>query len=157
MTTREARNQARHQARILALQVLYETDIARHEGTTVLDRLVGEEAYTPSTVAFARRLLDGVTAHRDEIDRVIAEAAPVWPLAQMARIDKNILRIAVFEILKQRDVPYKAAINEAVEIAKVFGSDSSSRFVNGVLGTIASHHFADKQTKTVSESTELTQ
>jgi N utilization substance protein B len=144
MTTRETpRQQARHQARILAMQTLYEADVAGHDMIHVLDRLVGEESYPPATVAFARRLVEGVTTHLAEIDPLIAEAAPVWPMAQMAKIDKSILRIAVYEMLKEPKVPYKAAINEAVEIAKLFGSDSSSRFINGVLGTIAARYLAD--------------
>jgi transcription antitermination protein NusB len=85
-----------------------------------------------------------VAAHLDEIDPLIAEAAPTWPLAQMAKIDKSILRLAVYEVLHETDVPYKAAINEAVEIAKVYGSDSSSRFVNGVLGTIAARRLGGR-------------
>ena len=145
MSTREARHQARHLGRILAMQVLYEADIARHDARHVLERLTGEEDHAPATLEFARRLIDGIVACQEEIDSVIARAAPVWPLAQMAKIDKSILRIAAFEILKQGDVPFKAAINEAVEIAKVYGSDSSSRFVNGVLGTIATQHLGDRR------------
>jgi N utilization substance protein B len=133
----EARRQARHQARILAMQALYEADVARHPADAVLERLIGEQAYSPATVDFAWRLVRGVVLHLDEIDPLIAEAAPTWPLAQMAKIDKSILRLAIYEVLHEPDVPYKAAINEAVELAKVYGSDSSSRFVNGVLGTIA--------------------
>jgi N utilization substance protein B len=159
----EARRQARHQARILAMQALYEADVARHPADAVLERLIGEgpaaaaqeageqaggaevalqrligeHAYSPATVDFAWRLVRGVVLHLDEIDPLIAAAAPTWPLAQMAKIDKSILRLAVYEVLHEPDVPYKAAINEAVELAKVYGSDSSSRFVNGVLGTIA--------------------
>jgi transcription antitermination protein NusB len=133
----EVRHQARHQARILAMQTLYEADIARHATDAVLDRLIDEGDYPPATVAFARRLVTGVLAHLDEIDPLIAEAAPTWPLSQMAKIDKSILRLAVHEVLNEPEIPYKAAINEAVEIAKLYGSDSSSRFVNGVLGTIA--------------------
>ena len=128
---------ARRQARILAMQALYETDLARHAPTAVLDRLLDDEAYSAGTSAFAEQLVAGVVAHLDAIDPLIAEAAPTWPLAQMAKIDKSILRLAVYEVLFEPDVPFKAAINEAVEIAKLFGSDSSSRFVNGVLGTIA--------------------
>lgn len=132
-----APQETRRQARILAMQALYETDLARHETDSVLERLLGDGAYSRATVTFARRLTSGVTAHLDEIDPLIAAAAPTWPLAQMAKIDKSILRLAVYEVLLEPAVPYKAAINEAVEIAKVYGSDSSSRFVNGVLGTIA--------------------
>ena len=132
MTTAEFRRQAR----ILAMQALYEADVARHDPPLVLARLLGEEAYPDAVAAFAARLVGGVADHLDVIDPLIARAAPTWPLAQMAKIDKAILRLAIYEILREREIPYKAAINEAVEIAKEYGSDSSSRFVNGVLGTI---------------------
>jgi N utilization substance protein B len=78
-----------------------------------------------------------VLRHRDELDRIIERSAPNWPIAQMSRVDKAILRLAIFEVLFHNRVPLKAAINEAVELGKRFGSDSSSRFINGVLGTIA--------------------
>ncbi len=87
--------------------------------------------------AFATMLVEGVLANRDELDRIIVGSAPNWPIDQMSRIDKGILRLAIFEILFDNKVPLKAAINEAVELGKRFGSDSSSRFINGVLGTIA--------------------
>jgi N utilization substance protein B len=132
MTTAEFRRQAR----ILAMQALYEADVAHHDPPLVLARLLGEEAYPAAVSAFATRLVGGVTAHLEAIDPLIARAAPTWPLAQMAKIDKAILRLAIYEIVREPAIPYKAAINEAVEIAKEYGSDSSSRFVNGVLGTI---------------------
>jgi N utilization substance protein B len=132
----ETGHQARHQARILAMQAFYETDLTRHDPGQVLDRLLSEEEWRPATVTFARRLVAGTQEHLAAIDEIIAEVAPTWPLAQMAKIDKSILRVAVYEVLNEPNVPYKAAINEAVEIAKLYGSDSSSRFVNGVLGTI---------------------
>jgi len=86
--------------------------------------------------SFARQLVGGVTGNREKLDTIISSSAPSWPMEQMAKIDKNILRLAIFEILFDQDVPIKAAINEAIELAKSFGSESSSRFVNGVLGTI---------------------
>lgn len=137
MSPREAPHHLRHQARILAMQALYETDITQHETAAVLDRLLSETEQAAKTSAYARRLVDGITAHQAEIDGLIGEAAPLWPLEQMAKIDKSILRVALYEMLNERGVPYKAAINEAVEIAKIYGSDSSSRFINGVLGAIA--------------------
>lgn len=107
-------------------------------------RLIDRPMYGPAepeaatVVAYARRLVMGVSRHQEEIDQAIGAAAPTWPLNQVSRIDKSILRIAIFEVLKSGNIPLKVAINEAVEIAKLYGSDSSSRFVNGVLGTIAS-------------------
>jgi N utilization substance protein B len=126
----------RHQAREIALQSLYEYDTAQHDAEAVLQRHGEERNLDPRVVTYAQELLRGVHAHEAEIDALIEEAAPEWPLSQMARIDKNILRLAIYEILYNNAVPAKAAINEAVELAKQYGSDASSRFVNGVLGAI---------------------
>ncbi len=128
----------RRQARRIALQVLYEYDTTHHDVESVLRRHTEDRRLEPPVVAFAGDLVRGVLAHLSEIDAEIQEAAHEWPLSQMARIDKNILRLAIYEILFNNAVPAKAAINEAVELAKTFGSDTSSRFVNGVLGTIFS-------------------
>ena len=128
----------RRQGRRIALQVLYEYDTARHDVEAVLRRHTEDRRLEPRVVAFADELVRGVLAHLDQIDAEIQRAAQEWPLSQMARIDKNILRLAIYEILFNNAVPAKAAINEAVELAKTFGSDASSRFVNGVLGTIFS-------------------
>jgi len=128
---------ARRQARIIAFQTLFEVDSTGHAAGEVLERLLAET--TLAAAEFARRLVSGVLQKRSEIDRLIGAAAPAWPLDQMARVDKNILRLAIFEILFNNDtVPAKAAINEAVELAKLFGGESSSKFVNGVLGTVVS-------------------
>ncbi|HEX8033296.1 MAG TPA: transcription antitermination factor NusB [Ktedonobacterales bacterium] len=126
----------RRQARIIALQTLYEYDTAGHDVDSILERHVEERRLTQPVVDYAKELVHGVLAHLPQIDATIEEAAHEWPLAQMARIDKNILRLAIYEILYNNAVPAKAAINEAVELAKRFGSDTSSRFINGVLGTI---------------------
>jgi len=129
---------ARRQARMIALQALYEFDTARHDPFLVIQRHADERRLQPRVVEFARELVTGVTSHLPDIDSEIQRVAQEWPLRQMARIDKNILRLAIYEILFNNNVPAKAAINEAVELAKIFGSDTSSRFVNGVLGTIFS-------------------
>ena len=126
----------RRQARVVALQTLYEYDTAHHDVDEVINRHAEVEKLALPVVEFAGDLVHGVLAHLDQIDEAIQGAAHDWPLAQMARIDKNILRLAIYEILFNNSVPAKAAINEAVELAKLFGSDASSRFVNGVLGTI---------------------
>jgi N utilization substance protein B len=126
----------RRQARVVALQTLYEYDTAHHDVEAVLSRHAETQRLAESVVTYARELVRGVLAHLDQIDEAIQSAASEWPLSQMARIDKNILRVAIYEILFNTSVPAKAAINEAVELAKTFGSDTSSRFVNGVLGTI---------------------
>ena len=126
----------RRQARMIALQTLYEYDIAQHTPTEVLQRHVEERQLPAPVVEYAEALVLGVNEHLVDIDAHIQSAAREWPLQQMARIDKNILRLAIYEILFNNTVPAKAAINEAVELAKIFGSDTSSRFINGVLGTI---------------------
>ncbi|HEY7416250.1 MAG TPA: transcription antitermination factor NusB [Ktedonobacteraceae bacterium] len=126
----------RRQARIIALQTLYEYDIANHAPTEVLQRHAEERNLHSKVSEYASELILGVCNHLAEIDAHIQSAAREWPLQQMARIDKNILRLAIYEILFNNTVPAKAAINEAVELAKIFGSDTSSRFINGVLGTI---------------------
>ncbi|QBD79169.1 transcription antitermination factor NusB [Ktedonosporobacter rubrisoli] len=126
----------RRQARMIALQTLYEYDTASHQPEEVLQRHAQERHLHPKVVEYAGELVHGVCNHVAEIDAHIQSAAREWPLQQMARIDKNILRLAIYEILFNNTVPAKAAINEAVELAKIFGSDTSSRFINGVLGTI---------------------
>jgi N utilization substance protein B len=126
----------RHQARTLALQVLFEVDIAGHVAADVLARYMGDLALPQPVRRYVERLVTGVMEHLDEIDRQIGAAAPAFPVSQLAAVDRNILRIAIYELQHEPDVPVKAAINEAVEIAKRFGGENSSRFVNGVLGTI---------------------
>lgn len=123
---------------MLALQALYEADAVGHPAAEVLERLVEDGETHEDAAEFARELVKGVLANLPQIDRTITEAAPNWPLNQMAKVDKNVLRLAIFEVLfNNTRVPPKAAINEAVELAKTFGGDSSSRFINGVLGTVA--------------------
>jgi N utilization substance protein B len=126
----------RHQARVAALQALYEVDCAGHVPGVVIERRL-EDAQLPDTgEAFARELALGVVDNQELLDTMIGRYAPEWPVEQIAIIDRNILRIAIYEILVDHDTPVKVAINEAVELAKQFGSDSSGRFVNGVLGTL---------------------
>ncbi|MDH7485963.1 MAG: transcription antitermination factor NusB [Anaerolineae bacterium] len=124
----------RRRARITALQALFEIDIARHHPEVVLEQRLDFAALPESGAAFVRQLVLGVLAHQPELDRLIGHYAPEWPVGQLAVIDRNILRIALFE-LGVVGTPLKVAINEAVELAKVFGSDSSPRFINGVLGS----------------------
>jgi N utilization substance protein B len=126
----------RRQARMIALQTLYEYDIADHVPEEVLQRHAEERNLPPKVVEYASELVLGTYNQLADIDAHIQSAAREWPLQQMARIDKNILRLAIYEILFNNNVPAKAAINEAVELSKTYGSETSSRFVNGVLGTI---------------------
>lgn len=127
----------RHQARTLALQVLYESDVAEHEVDDVLKRYLEDHSEPQRVRRYVERLITGIRSNQDDIDQRIAAAAPAFPVEQMPAVDRNILRIAIYELTNESDVPIKAAINEAVEIAKQFGGENSGKFVNGVLGTIA--------------------
>ncbi|MDY7039604.1 MAG: transcription antitermination factor NusB [Chloroflexota bacterium] len=127
----------RRRARKIALQSLYEIDSVSHNSATVLEQRLTAQSLPPEGEAFARALLNGVLANLPQLDEMIQTYAPEWPLEQMSVIDRNILRIAIYEFAINGDTPVKVAINEAVELAKIFGSASSRRFVNGVLGTLA--------------------
>lgn len=127
----------RHQARTIALQVLYESDIGGHRPEEVLDRYLDDVSVAQPVRRYVERLVTGFAEQRERIDGEIGEAATAFPVDQLPAVDRNILRIAIYELMSEADVPLKAAINEAVELAKRFGGDNSSRFVNGVLGTIA--------------------
>ena len=128
---------SRRRARGVALQALYELDCTSHKADEVLARLVYDEEVDEETYEFVATLVRGVIGHRREIDAVIAQHAPAFPVDQMAVVDRNVLRIALFELLYTDDTPLKVAINEAVELAKLFGADSTPRLVNGVLGAVA--------------------
>lgn len=130
---------ARHQARIVALQTLYEVACAHHPPDLVLQQRLAETKLPTKVADFSRHLVSGVAKHQEVLDVFIQRYAPEWPLEQMAYIDLNILRIAIFEFAVAGQTPIKVAINEAVELAKAFGSDSAPRFVNGVLGTLVDH------------------
>jgi N utilization substance protein B len=127
----------RHKARIIALQTLYEVDAVARKPETVTERLLGEARLSEENNEFVRGLVNGTIKNREEIDRNIRKYAPAWPVNQIAIIDRNILRLAIFEILFDNKVPVKVAVSEAVELAKTFGSEKSSKFVNGVLGAIS--------------------
>lgn len=127
----------RRRARRLALEVLYEYDIAEHAPGEILTRRLEDQPLEKAGVEFASKLIENVVRYKDDMDRLIARHAPEWPLDQMAVIDRNVLRIAIFEFLIDDETPIKVAINEAVELAKLYGSDSAPRFINGVLGTLA--------------------
>jgi len=126
----------RHRARVAALQALFEIDCAAHNPTVVVERRLEETELPEAGALFARELVQGVNDHQERLDGLIKRYAPEWPVDQIAIVDRNILRIAIYEILLQDETPLKVAINEAVELAKEFGSDSSARFVNGVLGSL---------------------
>jgi transcription antitermination protein NusB len=136
---------ARHKSREVALQVLYEIDAVGHTSEQAMRCILSRIEITDEVAGFAGELVNGVLANREQLDQNIRDFAPAWPLDQISIIDRNILRLAIFEILHDNKIPVKVAINEAVELAKTFGSDNSSRFVNGVLGSV-SNLVANKKT-----------
>jgi N utilization substance protein B len=131
----------RHLGRIIALQTLYEQDFRRDAGDDsfdleeVLKRNITRYADMVDDVEFVRLLVAGVTAQATELDAKLQPIAPEWPIDQIARMDRAILRIGLYELESEKDVPPKVVINEAVELAKAFGGENSSKFINGVLGT----------------------
>jgi transcription antitermination protein NusB len=146
----------KHQGRVLAMQSLYEIDSVQRDLDDIVERILFDDAVLPESVEasadedesgvddiprpvadHAIELVNGVTTHLAEIDPVIQAAAPQFPVAQLAIVDRNVLRLAIYELHHAPDVPYKVVINEAVEIAKRFGGPDSGKFVNGVLGTIS--------------------
>ena len=118
-----------------ALQSLFASDIRGERGEAPLEWLNSENPLQAASLEFAQLLVQGVAENRPDLDNVIRRYATAWPVEQLPYVDRNILRIALFELLHTPGVPQKTAINEAVELAKMFGSDSSARFVNGVLGS----------------------
>ena len=131
----------RHPGRMLALQVRYEIDLTDHDPEEAMARAFAEhEPVTPDVVEHVRSLVRGVREHRESIDPVIAAAAPARDLAEQAAIERNVLRLAAYELLHVPSVPPKVVINEGVELAKSFGGENSGRFINGVLRTILEAH-----------------
>ena len=129
----------RTRARSVALQVLYEIDITNHSPGLVYDTRIEAEDLDKSLADFVHKIVFGIYPITTQLDQIIALHAPEWPLDQVAIIDRNILRIALWEFSVDKETPMKVAINEAVELAKIYGSDSTPRFVNGVLGSLASN------------------
>jgi N utilization substance protein B len=135
----------RTRARSVALQALYEIDIANHSIGTVLEALFADADFDERLKDFTIQIVRGVVPIRELLDKYISEHAPEWPIDQVSIIDRNLLRIALWEFAVNGETPVKVAINETVELAKVFGSDSTPRFVNGVLGSLASRENEIKQ------------
>jgi N utilization substance protein B len=129
---------ARTKARGVALQVLYEYDMAGHAPFTSLENRLEDDPIEPNLVQFITDIVSGVVPLITLLDELIAVHAPEWPMDQLAIVDRNILRIALWEFAVSKCTPIKVAINEAIELSKTFGSDSTPRFVNGVLGSLAS-------------------
>jgi len=132
----------RHLGRIVALQTLYELDFRVEvqeknlDRAAILQRNIDRYSEVVDDKEFIATIVDGVTEKQDVLDAIIQPVAPDWPLSQIARIDRSILRIGVYELYFNQKVPKKVVINEAVELAKSFGADNSSKFINGVLGTV---------------------
>ncbi|MDQ5850671.1 MAG: transcription antitermination factor NusB [Chloroflexota bacterium] len=138
MSRSSVASNVRHRARIAALQALYEADITGHPLEQVIEHRLQEEDLPKEAASFFGRIVRGVWEHQDRLDRMIEEAAPHWPIYQMPAVDKAILRMAIWELRLNttNPAPQKAVINEAVDLAKHFGGESSGRFVNGVLGSV---------------------
>lgn len=140
----------RRKARALALQVLFEVDSVEHPVDVALphrieavreeDEAAKREPLSTEGETFAKTLVRGVLENHDELDQLISKFAPDYPVDQLAIIDRNVLRLALYELKSMGDVPVKVAINEAVELAKLYGSDSAPRFINGVLGAYLAGH-----------------
>lgn len=130
---------SRTRARGVALQVLYEFDVTGHPLADTVSARLEDEKLDLKLEDFVRQIVYGVTPIIERLDVVITDHAPEWPLDQVAIIDRNILRIALWEFAVAKCTPIKVAINEAIELAKIYGSDSSPRFVNGVLGSLVDH------------------
>lgn len=137
-TTSVTGTSTRHQARVIALQALYEHDLTDHDNVDIEERLKTDDDVPPVVRDYATVVFGGVIRRLEPIDTLIGEAAPAFPVSQLPAIDRNVLRIAIYELMEQRrTVPIRVAINEAIEIAKNYGSENSGRFVHGVLGTVA--------------------
>lgn len=128
----------RHLLRTVALQALFEWDFNNRQGNLpdIVDHVLSEFAGGSEDNEFAHQLVAGVIDHVDEIDTIIVETAPEWPINQITIIDRNVLRLGIYELMFAKDTPPKVVINEAVEMGKRFGGESSGKFVNGVLGTL---------------------
>jgi len=132
---------SRHLSRSIAMQSLYEWDFYGQKPNTldkVIERNIKEFGPGLEETDFVHQLVKGVESHLSQIDKIIGKAAPEWPINQINIVDRNVLRIGLFELLyaKKEEVPPKVAINEAIELAKNFGGESSGKFINGVLGTV---------------------
>ena len=127
----------RRKARIVALKTLFEIDSVSHSPEQILERLKEELPLPDDAAEFARDLVHGGIENRKRLDDIIRKNAPAWPLEQVAAVDRSILRLAIYEIVIDNRVPMRAAINEAIELAKEFGGEASPKFVNGVLGSVA--------------------
>ncbi len=128
----------RHLARTVVLQSLFQWDFLKQEGDLwqIIEKNIAELAPGLNDDGYSERVASGILKHVKEIDETITRLAPEWPLDQITAIDRNVLRLGIYELKFNKEIPPKVAINEAIELAKAFGSDASSRFINGVLGSL---------------------
>lgn len=138
----------RRVARESALQMLYQIEVAECSPKEAEGVFWSEEAFAPEIAAFANELVEGVINNRDHIDNVISSSSTNWKIGRMAIVDKNVLRMAIFEIENYPDIPAKVTLNEAIEIAKKYGSEDSGSFINGILDRIAKELRQSKKKKT---------
>lgn len=146
----------RHLLRTVALQALFEWDFNNRQGDvfSILQHSLEEFAPGAEDTAFAEELVKGVTDNMEALDQIIVETAPEWPIDQITVVDRNVLRLGIFELSFSKKIPPKVAINEAVEMGKRFGGESSGKFVNGVLGTLYKNIEPDAEIKDVDETAE---
>jgi len=126
----------RRAARELALKVLFARDLGKGEPYSLLDHLVEEENAGERAKSFCRRLIEGVITNQESIDNTIQKYAIEWDVSRIAAVDRNIMRMALFELLYLPEIPKAVAVNEAVELAKIYGTEDSARFINGILGNV---------------------
>jgi N utilization substance protein B len=149
----------RHLGRIIALQTLYELDFRRESDDKSLDlqevltRNIGRYQKQVDDTEFIESLVKGVSEHEADLDSQLQPIAPEWPIDQIARMDRVVLRMGLYELLHNSDVPPKVVINEAVELAKSFGGENSSKFINGVLGTVMRQRFPGEEADSTPAST----
>lgn len=132
----------RHRSRELALQALFQLDFNRDYSLTAVELFCKNFGIPKSTIHFFSRLVEGVIQHRQEIDQFIKHVSSHWKINRMSRVDRNIIRIAVFELLYCEDIPFKVSINEAVDLGKKYGTEESGAFINGILDSI--HTFQEQ-------------
>lgn len=138
--TKSSKKVARRAARALILQILYEIDVTPHKLGETLNYHLAEADFTEAQERFVRKMVYGTLRQQAELDQYIEEVASEWPLEQMAPVDRNILRMGLYELRYQPKRAREIVINEAIELARTFGPDSSPRFVNGVLGTFVTRY-----------------
>ncbi len=126
----------RHLSRTIAMQSLYEWDFRPESDPYQIAHRNTERVGEDADIEFINKLIEGVIKHQPDIDTAISKAAPEWPIEQISVVDKTVLRVAIYELLYEQEIPPKVAINEAVELGKTFGGENSSKFINGVLGTL---------------------